>query len=500
MKDFHVKQKPLSSLVSMGGGAFSLFNKSGGGGPQYWSLQLRPNTYSANTSGGGNGPRVDGDGNVYASFYFSDNSGNSERLAGIVKTDSSGVVQWVKGYSDPSTSVSSYSHDVASNGTVFHAYRTSSNDHVEHQLLSTDGATQTWSRRLGNGPGSGNRIEGNIACRIAPNGDYIVSGLDRDQIDSNANSFIMFRLNSSNGTIVDDNGLYSNSSGSNPEPGRQFGVDSSSNSYFAMYYYDIPQSPNYAQASTVVKYNSSGTEQWKKHFQIYSSGLSQWDVLRFNGCDVTPGGDVYAYGTYVQGSQFSGSRGLIIKIDSNGDSQWAKSVPKESGYGGDIDYSGCVDSSGNFYWAESNRYNSNSSRPSVVIHKMNSSGVVQWARELYHNTLTSSGLGWSYVSVDSNDNLYIQCYGKVTGSSDPNGFYMIKVPTDGTETGDYGPLTWATKTARTLSAVPKWSSSGYNTGNSSLSSTSNPNSVEGSFTINITDFPSPTVNNVNSKT
>ena len=35
MKDFHVKQKPVSSLVSMGGGAFGLFNKSSGGAVTY---------------------------------------------------------------------------------------------------------------------------------------------------------------------------------------------------------------------------------------------------------------------------------------------------------------------------------------------------------------------------------------------------------------------------------------------------------------------------------
>tara|TARA_Y100000004_G_scaffold114811_1_gene128919 strand:+ start:667 stop:2163 length:1497 start_codon:yes stop_codon:yes gene_type:complete len=497
MKDFNVKQKPLSSMVSMGGGAFSLFNKSGGALP-YWSLQLRPNSYDANTSGSCNGPRVDSDGNVYISFIMDDNSGNNERLAGIVKTDVDGVVQWVKGYSNTSTTVNSCSLDVTSNGTILHAYKTSTNKHIEHQLLSTDGATQTWTRRLGNGPSSGSRIQGNIACRIAPNGNYLISGMDNDQIDSNASSFIMFKLNSSSGAIDDDNGLYSNSSGSSPEAGRQFGVDSSSNSYFVMKYYDIPQAPNYAIASTIVKYNSSGAEQWKKEFTINPSGLTQWDVLQFNGCDVTSGGDVYAYGKIVRDNNFVGAMGLIIKTNSSGTVQWAKKIPKENNYGGEIDYSGCVDSSGNFYWIESNRYNGVSSRPSIVVHKVNSSGVVQWARELYHNTHTTSGLSWGFISVDSNDNLYIQCYGKVTSSSDPLGLYVIKVPSDGTETGDYGPLTWATKTPRAIEGLAN-NSNGYATGNSSLSSTSNPSASEGSFTINITNFSSPTVNNVNNK-
>lgn len=491
------KESPIRGMAGMGGGAISLFNNSGGSS-EYWALELRPNSYDASTSAGGNGPKVDSDGNVYVSFYFDDNSGNSERFAGIVKTDSLGSVQWLNGYqSDTTVPVGSYSHDVTSSGTVLHAYRTS-NNRLEHQLLATDGSTQTWSYRYGSS--SGSRLTSNVSCRIAPNGDHLMSARDNDLVDAQASSFIMFRANSSTGAIDDDNALYSGSSGSSPAPGRQFGFDSSSNSYFVMSYYDIPQAPNYAIASTIVKYNSSGAEQWKKEYTINPTGLTQWDVLQLNGCDVTSGGDVYAYGRIVRDNNFVGSRGLIIKTDSSGTTQWVKMVPKDSnGSGGDIDYSGCVDSSDNFYWVESNKYNNDASRSSIVVHKMNSSGVVQWAREMYHNTHTTTGINWGYVSVDSNDNLYVQGYSKVTSSSDPNGIYVIKVPTDGTETGDYGPITWATKTARTIENVAN-NSNGYATGNSSLSSSSNPSATEGSLTINRTNIPSPTVNNVHTKT
>ncbi len=491
------KESPIRGMAGMGGGAISLFNNSGGSG-EYWALELRPNSYDALTASAGNGAKVDSDGNVYVSFYFDDNSGNSERFAGIVKTDSLGSVQWLNGYqSDTTVSVGSYSHDVTSSGTILHAYRTT-NNRLEHQLLATDGSTQTWSYRYGSS--SGSRLTSRVSCRIAPNGDHLMSARDNDLVDAQASSFIMFRANSSTGAIDDDNALYSGSSGSSPDPGYQFGVDSSSNSYFVMSYYDIPQAPNYAIASTIVKYNSSGAEQWKKEYTINPTGLTQWDVLQLNGCDVTSGGDVYAYGKIVRDNNFVGARGLIIKTDSSGTTQWVKMVPPDSnGRGGVIDYSGCVDSSDNFYWVESNKYNNDASRSSLVVHKMNSSGVVQWAREMYHNTHTTTGFNWGYVSVDSNDNLYVQGYSKVTSSSDPNGIYVIKVPTDGTETGDYGPITWATKTARTIENVAN-NSNGYATGNSPLSSSSNPSATEGSLTINRTNISSPTVNNVHTKT
>mgnify|MGYP007000358732 CR=1 len=82
----------------------------------------------------------------------------------------------------------------------------------------------------------------------------------------------------------------------------------------------------------------------------------------------------------VQANSFSGSRGIIVKMNSSGSTQWVKQVVKDSdGYGGELNYSGDVDSSGNFYATTNGRHNGD--RNTIVVHKWNSNGAPQWSRK-----------------------------------------------------------------------------------------------------------------------
>jgi hypothetical protein len=476
MKEFYRKESPVVGYAGFGGGVSYL---KGGASKDYWSLEFRADAYNSSSSAASNGPRVDSSGNVYSAFYFDDSSGNSERLAGLLKTNSEGVLQWARGYTASSTSISNYGFDVSSSGTIFHHVR-KGNTYIEHQSLATDGTTTSWIKSLGADPND--NILSDIACRIGASGGHYITGNDKDNIVSR-NKLALFKLDAGGG-ISWARALYDASSLS-PQPGRSFGIDSSENTYHSLQY--STGAPNYYKSSTIVKYNSSGSIQWKNEYTIGSSGTN-WDLIDLKGAICDSSGNSYAYGRYVQASLFSGSRGIIIKSNSSGTVQWVKQVPKDSdGYGGELDYSGSgIDSSGNLYLNVSGRHNSD--RTTVVVHKFNSSGVAQWSRKLYYNA-SALAMSWGFCSVDSNDNLYVTAY--VTVSSVKR-IYLIKVPTDGTGTGDYGNVTWASTTTTSISDVA--SGSGYATNTSGFTDASL-SQVTATITMAQTNISSPALNN-----
>ena len=453
----------------------------GGASKDYWSLGFRANAYDSLTAASSNGPRVDSSGNVYSAFYFDDSSGNSEKLAGLLKTNSEGVLQWARGYTATSTTVSQYGFDVSSSGTILHSVRTG-NKYIEQQLLATDGTTTSWIKRIGNGPSTSDRIMGEFGVRIGASGGHYLTGKDLDNILSN-DKLALFKLDATGG-ISWSRSIYGISS-QDVNPGRQFGIDSSENTYHCMEYYLMPQASNgYKKASTIAKYNSSGTIQWKNEFKIGSSQLA-WDLIQIKGVESDSSGNSYAFGRYVQGQFFSSSRGIIIKLNSSGTLQWIKQVPRDSsGYGGELQLGGSLDSSGNLYVSTYGRYNSD--RTGIVVHKFNSSGVAQYSRILYYNA-SATDLLWGFCSVDSNDNLYVTAYATV---SSVNRVILLKVPSDGTGTDDYGNLTWATQTTTTISDID--SGSGYSLNVSNLSA-GNLNQVNATISIDQTNISSPSV-------
>lgn len=480
MKEFYRKESPVVGYAGFGGGVSYL---KGGASKDYWSLEFRANAHDSLTAGASNGPRVDSSGNVYSAFYFDTSSGSSEKLAGLLKTDSEGVLQWARGYTDNSTTVANYGFDVSSSGTILHSVRTD-NKYIEQQLLATDGTTTSWIKRIGNGPSTSDRILGEFGVRIGASGGHYLTGADYDNIISNA-KLALFKLDAG-GDISWSRSIYY-SSGQDVTPGRQFGIDSSENTYHCMQYYLMPMASNgYKKASTIAKYNSSGTLQWKQEYKIGSSATN-WDLIDLKGAVCDSSGNSYAYGRYVQASLFSSARGIIIKSNSSGTLQWIKQVPKDSdGYGGETEYSGAVDSSGNLYVTTTGRHNSD--RTTVVVHKFNSSGVAQWSRKLYYNA-SALGMTWGFCSVDSNDNLYVTAYVSV---SSVTRIYLIKVPTDGTGTGDYGNVTWDSTTTTSISDVA--SGTGYATNTSGLSEASL-SQVTATITMPQTNISSPSLNN-----
>jgi len=163
--------------------------------------------------------------------------------------------------------------------------------------------------------------------------------------------------------------------------------------------------------AVLVKYDANGNALWARSVSTGGSG----HYSGFNAVAVDSSGNVYAAGkqrgtnsfTYGTGVSIQSSNSteetlVLVKYNSNGTAQWARSI--NTGHLGTFN-AVAVDSSGNVYAAG---YQSNSS----VLVKYNSNGTMQWMR-----SISTGGSGrFIAVAVDSSDNIYVAGYQNGTSS------------------------------------------------------------------------------------
>ncbi len=175
--------------------------------------------------------------------------------------------------------------------------------------------------------------------------------------------------------------------------------------------------------SVIVKYNSSGIAQWAR---TASEGPA---ASGFFAVAADSSGNVYAagfqlgtvpftYGTSPPvsvGGVNSSFNVVLVKYDSSGTAQWARSVSLGSGYS--MFSAVAVDSAGNVYAAGRQsgvslyKYGTSpvvtatgtSSSSNVVLVKYNASGTAQWAKTIVSPSSNSYFLG---VAVDFSGNVY----------------------------------------------------------------------------------------------
>jgi outer membrane protein assembly factor BamB len=205
----------------------------------------------------------------------------------------------------------------------------------------------------------------------------------------------------------------------------------------------------------LVKYNSAGTVQWAK------TSTASADNAYFYSVAIDSGGSVYVAGHQLGTGAFDygsgsitgtsvGNNPVLVKYNSAGTAQWAKTIT--AGAGGASCFSVAVDSGGNVYTAgyqsRNGNYNYGSGNiagtvtgsPNPVLVKYNSAGTAQWAKSITAGT----GEGQYFrVTVDSAGSVYVAGHqlgtgaydygsGSIAGTSTSNNPVLVKYNSAGT--------------------------------------------------------------------
>lgn len=182
--------------------------------------------------------------------------------------------------------------------------------------------------------------------------------------------------------------------------------------------------------AVIVNYNSSGVAQWAKT-TIACDSYSSYTESTFNSVVVHSSGDIYAAGFIHTSTLFdfdndvtargcsSGDNAVLVKYNSAGVTQWAKSVIDDGlSFNSDtlissisLDKSGSVCAVGHLYGNKLYDFGNNVKVAGFVynynnplIIKYNSSGVVQWAK----STVSGDRKCEFYsIALDTSGNAYV---------------------------------------------------------------------------------------------
>jgi hypothetical protein len=209
-------------------------------------------------------------------------------------------------------------------------------------------------------------------------------------------------------------------------------IDASQNVYPAQY--GTNTSGGYE--AEIIKYNSSGTVQWQKHWAGSASGGNRLDLV-FNSVMSADSAHIYAVGAYKNSS--GGTDTFLCKFNtSDGSLVWTRDIQQNiSASSRWAQPRGLVlDSNGNVY---ANGFYSTSGYKGWAV-KYNSSGTVQWIREY---TLSTDPMVAQGMDIDTNGTLTMINYAGSTVRP-----IFLRVPNDGSKTGSYdtgnGTITYST--------------------------------------------------------
>jgi hypothetical protein len=292
----------------------------------------------------------DSSNNIYACGLIYDAPSGFYRT-GIVKYNSSGVVQWQKYYSVGQENSGQIAVDTSGNVYVISGGSGRGNSLAK---LDTSGNLQ-WQTDLYDGLGM------RFGALTTDGTSVFVAAMQTPSFSFDTKIFlhsfsVSGGLNFSRQTSVL---TYVNSSG--------VAYDSSGNIYLTAYY-------AYENSGVLIKFNSSGTLQWSL---LLSTG-------NFQDVAVDSSGDVYVCGT----DQTSNARLLVIKVNTSGTVQWKRKLGAgiPTGRGATI----AIDSTGAIYAAGRSEYSGGPDKALFI--KLPSDGSKT-------GTYTVDGNSWVYEAA-----------------------------------------------------------------------------------------------------
>ena len=208
---------------------------------------------------------------------------------------------------------------------------------------------------------------------------------------------------------------YYNGAGSAYDDCRAIAIDDSSNVYVTGWS-DIGAA-NYNIAT--VKYNSSGTQKWVQSYDGLGHANDEG-----NDIFVDASGNVYVAGSIDDGASYSADY-ITLKYSRGGSQIWAKPL-----HSGPIDQAKKVfaDASGNVY--VTGQIQSTTYGFDIYTVKYNSAGTQLWANT-YNNTAKNGDDFPKDMIVNSSGEIFITGYSLVNGSIDFN-CLTLKIPSSGT--------------------------------------------------------------------
>lgn len=175
-------------------------------------------------------------------------------------------------------------------------------------------------------------------------------------------------------------------------------TDSSGNMYYAGYSNVTPSGTDYFQ--NIVKFDSSGSITWQRKLDAGATSEVAYAVA------IDTSGNVYCCGYR------DGPRGSYAKYNSSGVLQYQKTLV--DAYLAVNVYDCKTDSSGNLYLAGLTVNNTTNGYDGIVL-KLDSSGSITWQRRIYSNN-TDAILG---INVDSSGNVYVCGYTSSSSTAAP---------------------------------------------------------------------------------
>lgn len=330
--------------------------------------------------------------------------GNSDIVT--IKYNSSGVQQWMARYGGPANGLDEgHAIQVDANGNVYIAGKTmTASSSFDIVVIKYDASGNEMWVSSYNGSGNNEDIPTSIALDSGGN-IYVAGGI----IGSNSGQdFAVLKYNSSGGQqwVKSYNGA-----GNGGDLAISVKVDASGN-IFAGGYTDMGsmQKHNYV----VIKYNPSGTQLWETQ---YNGSSSNTDLATAMTIDANS--NVYITGvTTVFVSITADSNYATIKYNSDGQFQWIATYDGlENSF--DVSRSIFVDNSSNVYISGSSR---GVVADDYVTIKYNSSGQSQWVMR-YNGTGNSNDYS-SSVTADNEGNVYVT--GRSTGQGSSYDYATIK--------------------------------------------------------------------------
>lgn len=199
-------------------------------------------------------------------------------------------------------------------------------------------------------------------------------------------------------------------SGTNSDEGYGVGIDSSGNVYISGRSRDGGSTQNLQ----LVKFNPYGAVQWQRRLGSFTPTTGEGGIA----VDSSGNSYIFGYATISANDQF-----LLVKYDTNGTIQWQRTLSSPSSdYGTGI----VLDSSGNIYVCGT-ADDTASGHFNMIIAKYNSSGTIQWQRSLSGSGTSSDEC--NDIAVDGSGNVYVVGYSNNSGTQNVT---LAKYNTSGT--------------------------------------------------------------------